>query len=82
MKQSEKKQMEIRSLFYEYLNSLGLFRIKIWNDHTSVYALVTKEPKKEDFTQVFLKEKTGGLWEVRLSFMDFKNDSITKGFFN
>jgi len=66
--------------FHEYLITLGLFRLKIWQDDTGMNAIVNSMPDLGWFTQ--FKETSDGLFEVRLSKQDYHNESITKGFFN
>lgn len=67
--------------FFEYLNSLGLFRISIYFTESGIEALVSKNipPKVENFTQV-IEQKFA--YRVRLSEKDYLNTDITNGFFN
>lgn len=68
--------------FHDYLNSLGLFRIRITEDHSAFEAILTKsvKPKSEHFSQVWTDKE--GFPNVRLRFKDIQNEAITKGFFN
>jgi hypothetical protein len=67
--------------FYDYITSLGLFRLQIWEDETAMYAIVNSEPNPNRFTQVKKVPSTDNLYEVRLSKKDYYNDLITHGFF-
>ncbi len=75
-----KKEREIKDRFYAYLEKLGLFRIRIWTDKTSVYAeLATSDkPRKVGFTQIL---KNTYYPTVRLSFKDLHNREIVGDFF-
>ena len=68
--------------FLNYLESLGLFRIKIEIKETGAEAVVssTSAPSIGDFTQISRNEN-GGFW-VRLSNKDYLNRAITDGFFD
>ena len=67
--------------FFEYLNSLGLFRILINKDSTGFTATLSSnsKPNPKDFTQVGTDEF--GYPQVRLNTKDFFNNNITNGFF-
>lgn len=68
--------------FFNYLNSLNLFRISIKKDSSGFTAILSKnsKPDLKDFTQV--SEDDYGYPLVRLSSKDFYNSEITNGFFN
>jgi hypothetical protein len=68
--------------FLQYLESLGLFRWSITENHSGMEAVLSSstKPKLENFTQVLLN--SDGTWWVRLSKQDYFNESITGGFFN
>jgi|6_EtaG_2_1085325.scaffolds.fasta_scaffold08843_8 hypothetical protein len=65
--------------FFNYLNKLGLFRLKLEENDQSFIGIVNVKPNLSDFTQT--KDIGGGLFEVRLSKEDIFNHKITKGFF-
>jgi len=69
-------------MFFDYLESLDLFRWKIVENENGMEAIIGQgtKPNLENFTQV-QRQKDGTFW-VRLSNSDYFNNSITKGFFN
>ena len=68
--------------FYNYLNSLGLFRIAITENETAFYATIQDTPKLENFSVITKPDEKNPFWEVILSKNDIYNEKITKGFFN
>jgi hypothetical protein len=71
--------------FYNYLISLGLFRLTIRVDELSFTAQLSDaaKPNKDDFTQILrTPNENYPFYKVRLSKKDLFNDKITKGFFN
>ena len=77
------KNLEITTgQFYDYLESLDLFRWNITSTKTGIEAILgeSDDPKLSDFTQV--KKNDDGTWLVRLSKADYFNELITKGFFD
>jgi len=67
--------------FFDYLQSLGLFRWMITSTKTGMEAILSKDCKPElsNFTQVVRNDD--GTWFVRLSKSDYFNKKITRGFF-
>lgn len=68
--------------FFNYLNSLNLFRITIKDLGHSFEALLSNnsKPDPNNFTQIYKDENNYTC--VRLSKKDLFNEAITKGFFN
>lgn len=67
--------------FHKYIQSLNLFRIKIWIENGGICSWLTTEPNIKDFTQVYKLNDGSKFWFARLSFKDIENEEITKGFF-
>ena len=67
--------------FFNYLNSLGLFRINIYITESGIESIISKstKPKVNDFTEV---KDIGHAYKVRLSKKDYFNKDITKGYFD
>jgi hypothetical protein len=77
------KTTQITTLdFFNYLESLDLFRWSISNTPNGMEAILSQDSKpcRDNFTQVL--RNGDGTWFVRLSNADYHNDLITKGFFN
>ena len=68
--------------FFDYLESLGLFRWMITSTKTGIEAIISQDnqPQLSNFSQVIKNDD--GTWLVRLSKSDYFNESITKGYFN
>ena len=65
--------------FIEYLESLGLFRLRLSVNELGAEAVVNSVPNLADFTSV--SRLAGGFYSVRLSGVDYLNAEITGGYF-